>query len=885
MEREPAWRRYLRFWRSNPAADIDDEVRFHVDSRTAEFVAAGMNAVEARHAAADRFGNTDDILNSLHILTRQRETAMRRTAWLETLRQDLQFAVRQLLRNPGFTIVAVLTLALGIGANTAIFSVVYSVLLKPLPYAAPADRLVSLRERNGPADQQGMVVTNGNFTEWQRQSRLFEAFGALGGGGFTLTGAGDPQQVQARRVSAGYWKVEYIPPVVGRYFGEAEDTPDAPHVVVLSSALWRSAFGADPSIVGRTITLSGAPYAVVGVAPDGYSLTPQPTAIWVPLALTTADRAEHADHELSVVGLVRAGTTPEAAVAELTRIETNLAKQYPRSNFDGGIVAIPLRDSIVGSVRTQLLILFGAVCLVLLIACANVTNLLLARAAVRQTELAIRGALGAGRARIVAQLLAESLLLALAGATAGLGIAAVGVRFFVHSAPRGVPRLQEATLNGYALLFAIGLASVCGIFFGLVPALRATRSDLQRTLRDGGRSGSGSIPERLRAALVVGEVSVAIVLLVGAGLLVRSAILLQNVAPGFNPSNLLVTSTGLPDARYPTMGAMATGYDQILASVSAQPGVRSVALVSRIPIGGFGYDCGARPEGSTPGDGTSVDANHRSATPGYFATMGIPLLRGRTFTTGDVPGAPPVVVINRGLAHRLFGDADPIGKRLAHCDGDTPHWLTVVGITGDIHAQGLDQEVANEVYYPMAQNAEPGAFIVVRASGVATALASTVRRGILSVDPQLALSAMRTMDEILARSMATPRFNTMLLFLLGATGLALAAVGIYGVIAYFVTQRTNEIGIRMALGADANRVVGMVVRQGVGVAVVGVAIGLGVSWMASRVLANALYGVSARDPMTFVAVAAIFIAVAVVASFVPARRAAAVDPLQALRSS
>jgi putative ABC transport system permease protein len=806
---------------------------------------------------------------------------MRRTAWLENLRDDLRFAARQLVRSPGFTIVAIVTLALGIGANTAIFSIVYSTLLKPLPYAG-GDRLLSLRERNGPNDTHGMVVTAGNYGDWLRRSHNFKALGASGLGTFTLTGAGDPQQLAALHVTAGYWKALYIPPALGRYFSDAEDRPDAPHVVVLSSALWKLAFNADRSIVGRSISLNGNPYIVIGVAPDEYALTTKANSIWVPYALTPQALAEHADHELSVVGLVRRGVSSEAAVAELTRIEGDLARQYPHSNFDGGIIATPMRDAVVGPVKQQLLILFAAVALVLLIACANVTNLLLARAAVRQTELAIRGALGAARSRIVAQLLAESLLLACAGAVLGLGLAAAGVRFFVTRAPASIPRLHDATLNGYALAFAAGLTLACTFLLGLLPALRGTRTDLQRVLREGGRTGGGAISERLRAVLVVAEVAVAIVLLIGAGLLIRTAILMEQVSPGFNPANVTVANVSLPRARYDTPERVTAAYDEILNAVSAAPGVKLAGMVSRIPIGRGGYDCGVTREGVAKGESGGADANFRPVTPSYFATMAIPVLRGRTFATADNASAPPVIMINRGLAHALFGDADAVGKRVTHCDATL---RTVIGVTGDIHSDGLNQPTTNEVYYPEAQIAEPAMSIAVRGSIPTASAVADIRHAVSAVDPLLAISNVTTMDDIVAGSMAATRFNMMLLSLLGVTGLVLAAVGIYGVISYFVTQRTREIGIRMALGADAQRVVAMVVRQATSIAAIGVCVGLAASLMASRVLSSSLYGVSVRDPLTFAAVALVFIVVAIVASFIPAKRAAGVDPLSAVRSA
>jgi putative ABC transport system permease protein len=878
----PAWRRYLRFWRSDPDADVADELRFHLESAIAEYVAGGMTPEAARVEAIRRFGDLDAIAWTLHTLSQERERAMEWRDRLDTLRSDIRFAIRQLRKTPAFTLVAVLTLALGIGANSAIFSIVYSVLLRPLPYAH-ADRLLDLRERNGASDDQGMVVTFGNYGAWNSRVRSFEAFGAYAFGGMTLTGAGDPRQIQVLRATAGYWKTFYIPPVVGHYFGAADDVPDAPNVVVLSQALWQESFGGDKSIVGRQATLSGIPYTVIGVAPSQYTM-PRVDG-WVPLRPTSAQLLEHSDHELAVVGLVREGVPAERAIAELTRVESQLAVEYPHSSFDGGIIARPLRDAVVGPVRPLLIILLGAVGLVLLIACANIANLLLARGAVRRKEIAVRNALGAGRLRIVGQLLTESLLLAMAGAALGLGVAAIGVRFLVHNSPLGVPRLEEATLNAPVLVFATLLAIACGVAFGLLPALRTSRLDLQQTLRDGTRTDLATMRNGLRATLVVAQISLAMVLLVGAGLLVRSAMLMQRVAPGFDPHDLLITGITLPNARYPSDTNTAARFDQILSDVTALPGVASAAYVTMMPIAASGTDCNFRREGSAEHD-ASYNANARIASPRYFETLRIPLLRGRLFAASDGLGAPDVAIINRRLAHRLFGDANPIGRRItcSALTSDHPQWATVIGVTGDLRARGLADEVRDEVYSPMAQSRQRSMTLVIRGSVPVTTLSPSIRHTVASIDPLLALPGPRTMDEIIARSLAAPRFTSQLLSTLGFLGLVLAVIGIYGVIAYFVAQRTNEIGIRMALGADTSRVIGMVVRQGVLLAVIGIAIGSVASMLLTGMLENLLFGVTSRDPVTFVAVAALLGAVSIAASFIPARRASRVDPLVALRS-
>jgi predicted permease len=653
--------------------------------------------------------------------------------------------------------------------------------------------------------------------------------------------------------------------------------------VVLSYALWSSTFASDPHIVGRPITLNGNAYTVIGVAPAAYALTATAPAFWVPLALTPQQRAEHADHELAVVGLVRDGVAIPDAVRELSAVQRELARDYPHGEIDGTIVARPLRDSVVGAVRPLMLVLFGAVGLVLLIACGNVMNLLLARAAVRRKEVAIRSALGAGRARLVAQLLIESVLLAGLGGVVGIGVAVLGLRALLRVSPAGVPRLFDATLNAPVLVFAAVVALACGIIFGVWPALRATGVDLQQTLREGSRDASLVVPGSMRTVLVVAEVSLALVLLVGAGLLVRSAVALQRVSPGFDPHGLLVARIALPESRYPTDSSVTAGFQRIVEAVQSVPGAASVSLVSRIPIDALGMDCMTWREGMNPNDVSGVDANARGATGNYFATMRTPLLRGRTFDAADVPGAPVVVVINQSLAHRLFGDTNPIGRHIAQCAGSAPKWREIVGVVGDMRARGLGQLPPNEVYYPIAQLVRSDAGLVVRTTLPPASLAPAVRRAVAGVDPELPVSGVSTMDEVIARSMATPHFTTTLLVLLGLTGLALAAVGIYGIIAYFVSQRAHEIGVRMALGASRRGVSFMVLRQGLALAGAGVAIGLVASAAATRALAGLIYGVSTRDPVTFAGVAGVLLVVAALASLVPAHRATRLDPLEALR--
>ena len=804
-------------------------------------------------------------------------------SWIGTVRQDLRFAVRQLLMHPGFTFVAVVALALGIGATTAIFSVLYSVLLHPLPYR-DAGRVLVLRERNG---RDEMVVTYGNFDVWTREATGFEALGALAWWGpATLTGYGDPTPIQQQRVSAGYWKALFIPPVAGNYFTEAEDRPGAAQVVVVSQALWRNRLGGDMQIIGRSITLNGRPYRVVAVAPQEYVTGGPAERLWTPLAPNQERLNDHADHELSVYGLVRRGRTAAQAVAQLTQVETRLAQQYPNSFFDGGIIAHSLTESMIGDTRFLLYTLAGAGALVLLIACGNVANLLIARAALRRPEIAIRGALGASRARIVSQLLVESLLLALVGAAAGLLVAAAGIKFLVRS-PVPIPRLEGTTLNGPVLAFTLVLAIACAVVFGLLPALGAARLDVQQTLRDGGRESRGAARDRLRVALVLGEVCLTQVLLVGAGLLIRSALEVNAVPAGFDTRNLLAFSVSLGNARYPEPAQWEAGFQQIESAIAAIPGVQSVGRTQAAPIYSGGWNWSSFREGSNGHDEGAVVTDMRSASIGYFETLRVPLLRGRFFTRADGggPDAPRVVIISRRLAQRLFGDADPLGRRLGDGTPEKTTWREIVGVVGDVRSNGLASDPPYVVYRPSTQWVNPAQTLLVRGSVPVTTLAPSIRRAVAGVDPLLAVSGISTMEEAVMRTQSVPRFTSWLLSLLGVTGLILAVVGVYGLIGYFVAQRTHEFGIRMALGASPAAVRWMVVRQGAIIGGIGVVIGTLLALYAARVLGSMLFGVTTHDPATFALVAVLLLVVGLVASYFPARRATRIDPLAALRSA
>jgi putative ABC transport system permease protein len=799
------------------------------------------------------------------------------------IRKDVLFAIRQLRRTPAFTTVALVTLALGIGANTAIFSVVYGVMLQPLPYAN-AGRILYLQE-SGTRGPYG-VATFGNWNDWRTRSTTFEAIGATWGSApLTLTGAGDPTPLQTSLASAEFWKAMYIPAVAGRYFTAAEDRAGAPPVVVLSYALWQNRFSGDRSIIGRPITLSGRSYTVVGVASPEYILYPPAEKVWIPLAPSPSRLQDHTDHELAIYGLVRRGVSPARAIAELSRIQASTAAANPGLPVASGVVGQSITDAVVGPQGELLYTLLGAVGFVLLIACANIANLLIARATVRRGEIAIRGALGASRGRIVVQLLTESALLGLAGGVLGIVVALAGVRFLVTS-PIALPRLAESTVNLPVLIFTLLLSLACAFVFGLFPALRATRFDLQQSLRDGGRVGIGDVRQPVRSLLIIGEMCLTQVLLVGAMLLVRSTLVVQSTPPGFVANNLLAANVILPSSTYKTPAEREVVFQQLENAIGAIPGIAGVGRTLIAPIHGGGYDCPAFREGTTALDPSAVDANVRTANAQYFQTLGVRLLRGRFFTRADGTDGPPVAIVNHTLARRLFGDSDPVGQRIANCasrDDSTRKWHTVVGVVDDVRSRGLTEDPPAELYYPTAQFATSMSAFVIRGKLPVTTLLPAIRRAVSDVDPQLALSKVETMDQAIGDSLALPHFLMWLLVLLAGTGAVLAAVGVYGLVTYFVTQRRRELGIRLALGATERGIQWMLVRQGLILGIAGVVLGSVISLQATRLLGSFVYGVGEHDPLTLIVVSALLAVVTVAASYIPARRVAEVDALEALR--
>lgn len=820
---------------------------------------------------------------------------------MQTLWQDLRYGVRMLVKNPGFTVIALLTLALGVGANTAIFSVINSVLLRPLPYDE-SERLVLYNERSPQMD--GMSISWPNYTDWRAQQHMFEEMGVYNRGDYNLTGTGNPERIQAGQVTASLFKTLRVKAALGRVFTDEEDKPGGPLVVVLGHGLWQRRFASDRDIVGKTLTFNDKAYTVIGVMPQGFRF-PSRVEMWVPVGQLSDQPAwkQRGNHPgLYGVARLKPGATVDQARADMDTIAAGLEKLYPKSNQDDRLRIIPLLENYVRDVRRGLWVLFGAVGFVLLIACANIANLLLARSATRTKELAVRAALGAGRWRIVRQLLTESLLLAVVGGSLGLLLATWGVDFILKSSPDAIPRAQEVGLDTRVFLFTFGVSILTGLIFGLIPAWQASKVDVHETLKDGGRGNSGA-RHWLRGSLVVTEVAAALVLLVGAGLLIRSFYLLNQVNPGFSYDHLWSANVSLPDKKY-SPDQRIKFWQQLTERLRAMPGVETAAVASGLPLGNNGWQTSFTVEGAPapkPGQAPLMEACLVSAD--YFRAMGIPLLAGRYFNEQDIHRAPtgPVpselgedgpyysslnaIIIDDEFARRHWPNEDAVGKHLRLGGGDPNGPLaTVVGVVGRVKMESLSGGT-NYVqgYFPSTQLPFDGMTVVVKSSVDPASLSSAVRGQIAALDPSQPIYNIRTMEQIRDESVATEKLNLMLLILFASVALVLALVGIYGVMSYSVTQRTHEIGIRVALGAQKRDVMRLVVGQGMLLAVVGVGIGLGLAFGLTRLMAALLFGVSATDPITFAAVAGVLALVALIACYVPARRATKLDPMIALR--
>ena len=805
---------------------------------------------------------------------------------MHTLFRDIRYGVRMLYKNRGFTFVALLALALGIGANTAIFSVVNSVLLRPLPFRDP-QRLIMIwqnYQQRGGAEREW--ASPADFRDLRDQAQSFEHVAAMVGWGPTLTGQGEPVDLQGAGVSHDMFAALGVDPAMGRGFKPDEDQAGAERVVVLSHQLWQRRFGSDPSIVGRSITLSGESYTVIGVMPRSLNFPIlNNTDIWRTIAplLALNPGCDRGCVILRLIAKLKPEVSIEAARAEVTGISEQLAERFPETNKGIGTTLVPLHEQLVGDVQPAMLVLLGAVGLVLLIACANVANLLLARAAAREKEVAIRAALGASRWRLVRQHLTESLVLAAIGGGLGLLIAFWMVDLLVGIAPKGTPRIEEVAIDTSILGFTLGVALLTGLVFGLAPALLSSRTNFNNALKEGGRDTSATTRgARLRSALVVSEVALALMLLIGAGLLIKSFINLQSVDAGFNPENVLRVDVTIPRSRYPERTQLVSFFNELLDRVSALPAVESAGAVSTLPLSGGGMDGNFGIEGRPPAEqDNELVAWYSSITPDYFRAMGIRLLKGREISELDTADRPKVVLISETMARRYFPDEEPLGKRLVF--GGGKDLREIVGVIADVKYFGLSVDSRPSMYFPHSQSPSRRMSLVVKTHGDPMALAGAIRGHVSALDADLAISNVMTMEQLVGSSIAEPRFVLLLLGAFAAVAMVLSAIGVYGIVSYSVTRRMHEIGVRMALGAQAADVLRLVVVQGMTLVLGGIGLGLIAAFGLSRVMKSLLFGVSATDIPTFALTAILLTGVALGACFVPARRAARVDPMESLR--
>jgi putative ABC transport system permease protein len=872
-------------------AEIVEELSQHLDDQYEQSLSRGATEEEAYGAALTGLAENDLLARELKGVERRVQPepltlGNDRTNFLGDLSQDLRYGLRMLLKNPGFAVVAIVALALGIGANTAIFSVVNTVLLRPLPYKNP-ERLVMVWEENSKQGFPRDTPAAANYIDWRDQNHVFEAMAAMAEISFNLTGAGEPERIDGQRVSASLFRLLGVNPELGRTFLPEEDHPGGNHVVILSHALWQRRFGSDRAIVGRSINLDGQSFTVVGVMPRNFQFPNRTDQLWVPIAFSAKEAGERGNHYLQVIARMKPGVSLQQAQAEMTTIATRLQQQYPQTNTSIGAVITPLHEHVVGNIRSALLILLGAVAFVLLIACANVANLLLARAAVRQKEIALRLALGASRSRMTRQFLTESVLLSAFGGGFGLLLTIVGLDVLKRFIPPNISQVQAIAIDTKVLSFTILVSVATGLLFGLAPAAQLANSDLNDTLKETGRDmAAGAHGNRIRGFLIISEVAVSFLLLIGAGLLINSFIRLRHVDPGFRSENLLTMKIVLPETRYPDKQRRSLFYDELLRRVETLPGVASEAVATNLPLTSSGNSVGIAIEGrADPAPDRVPIVIMRVISPSYFKTMTIPLLEGRVFTEADKADSPPAVVISETTARRFWPGESALGKHIKIGQSTSPQpWLTVVGVVKDVRQFELITEPKLQMYLPYQQIGffEPRALII-RTNFDPLSLAGTVRQTVWEIDKNQPVSDISSMEDIVADSVARQRFSMLLLGIFAGLALLLAAVGIYGVMSYSVAQRTREIGIRMALGAQRSDVMRMTIGQGLRLVLMGVAIGLVGAFVLTRVMSTLLFGVSPTDPLTFITISTVLVSVALLASYLPALRATRVDPISALR--
>jgi putative ABC transport system permease protein len=796
--------------------------------------------------------------------------------------QDLRFAVRLLLKRPGFSAVAILTLALGVGASTSIFSVVEAVLLRPLPFTEP-DRLVQLTIRGG--DGETYPLPDADFIAWREQNEAFASLAAYDGGeALALTGEGDADRIVVRNVTDRFFTTLGVAPLLGRTFREGEDKPGAPKAVVLSHAFWQRHYHGDARAIGRSVLLDGLSHTIVGVMPASFAFPESGLDGW--RILTMQPPRRRGPFYTWGIGRLKAGASIERAGANLAVIAEGLKRRYPGPNT-WTYALVPLQEQMVGDVRRMLNLLFAAVGFLLLIATANVANLLLARAGSRSREIAVRAAIGAGRGRIVAQLVTESVVLGVLSGLVGLLIASWGTRALLAIAPEGIPRLDEVRLNGTVFAFAVGVASLCGVLFGLAPALRAAGLPLVEGLKEGGRSGPGMSQRRTQRALVVCEIALALVLSVGAGLMIRSLAALTSVNPGFAPTQLVTFSLKLPARRYDTPEKITALYDALRERLEANPAIRSVGSATSLPPDQNSMTDNFVAEAQTiPPNESAPVAPLIIVDENYFKTLGVPLVAGRFFDERDVRGRPPVTIVNETLARRYFPGGNAVGRRLKQGGAERPNnpWMEIVGVVGDVKYSGLNAPPEPAFYLADRQQPWTRRYVIVRTAADPRSALSAIRGAVSALDRDVPVARVSTIDQLMNESVAAPRFRTTLVTVFAVVGLVLAAIGIYGVMAYTVSERARELGVRVALGATTGDVVRMVLAEAFALAAVGVGLGVAVAVAMTRFMAALLYGVTPTDPATFVSIAGLLMAIALAGSYVPARRATRIDPIMTLRS-
>jgi putative ABC transport system permease protein len=857
------------FQRDTVERELDDELQFHLEQKTQQYIASGLASEEARRKALRD-------IDGLEVRKEECRDA-RRVSRLEDFVQDIRFSVRTLRKAPGFTATAILTLALGIGANGAIFSVVNAVLLRPLSYPH-SEEIFTLTSNQSLPDLEDI----------QARTHSFSAIGGIVVQALNLTGQGEPVQINAGLCNADLFGALGFQPTIGRTFTTAEDGYGGPGLVLLTNGFWTRSFGADPAIVGKSIRLSGNAYTIIGVLPREFWLPGRPvdalTALRVANPLAAKFRGVHF---LRTYFRLKPGISVTQASAEIENVDRWLALQYPEEDKDRHRRLFPLRDVIIGDTRPELLVLFAAVGLVLLIACVNFASLQLARSATRQREIAIRAALGAPAGRLIRQMLTESIFLSLLGGAAGLVLAGIGVRLLMELKPAGVPRIASTSIDASVLAFTFGVSLLTGIIFGLVPALNTTFFGFNTKLKEDARTtAGGSTGYRLRKFLVVSEIALALVLLIGAGLMIRSFTLLHRVDPGFRTDNLLTMRIELPEARYGEQTKQRQFHREFLESLNAIPGVQA-AMVSELPMSGDFITHNFVIEGRPPiAAGSEPEVQTRTVEGDYFRVMGIPLLAGRDFGSQDRTGSLHVVVVNRSFVAEYFPGQDPIGARLQWVRSKPPDWMTIVGVVGDIKHFGPgepEESAVYDLYSQTAQQWKRWMYPTIRGAASPGALLGQVKERLWAIDNQLPLTQVFTMNEVVAASLDHQRFNLTLLGIFAGVALALAVVGIYGVMAYAITQRTNEIGIRVALGAQQRNVLWLILGQGLRLALVGGSLGIAASFALTRYMSHFLFGISPRDPQTFAVIPFVLLSVALLACYIPARRAMRIDPIVALR--